>query len=79
MSSSYGAEESDEVNPTEVSSTKASASLECERPDGAEKFIRSGTMRSRVWSSTTTRDNQTAGDAPLPWPVPKSGSTIVPT
>ena len=40
--------------------------------------MRSGITRSKEFNSITTKDNHTDGDAPLPWPVPKRGSKVVP-
>jgi hypothetical protein len=34
-------------------------------------------IRSSEFSSTTTRPSQIAGEAPLPYPVPKRGAKVV--
>ena len=64
-----------EVKPREVSSTKASTSLELEVPVGEMNDVRSGIILSSVLSRITTCVSQTEGEAPLPWPVPNKGSS----
>ena len=67
------------VKPRDVSSTKASISRECRWSEsGEENFIRCFVRRSKVFISVTTRVSHTAGEAPLPWPVPKRGDCGVP-
>jgi len=67
------------VNPRDVSSTNASMSRECCMVEsGLLNDILDGITLSSVFISVTTSVNQTAGDAPLPCPVPKSGESGVP-
>ena len=67
------------VNPNEVSSTNASISLACLMLEsGEENCIRGVIKRSKVFMRVTTKVSQTAGEAPLPWPVPNSGECGVP-
>ncbi len=67
------------VNPRDVSSTSASMRRECCcGVSGDGKVILGVMRRSRVFMSVTTRVSQTAGEAPLPWPVPNSGDCGVP-
>jgi hypothetical protein len=67
------------VKLSEVSSTNASISRVCRSfESGDPNVTRSDIVLSIVFMMITTNDSHAAGDAPLPWPVPNSGSSFVP-
>ncbi len=80
MRSASVADPVDSVNPNEVSSTSLSMSQACLMLESGEENCIPGVIkRSNVpLFVTTSRVSLTAGEAPLPWPVPNNGECGVP-